>query len=216
MTATLTKVCTKCLGTKPIAEFHRDSQKRDGRYPSCRSCESGRPYSPDRQREYYVANRERIRQRKMARHRADPSIAREQARASRGRRLAKVRATNAAYRAANRRKRSEQAAVYARAHPESRRAYEAARRARKRGLSPSDKKAHFEYVKWTRTARAVPCYWCRRQTKKGARHIDHIIALSAGGTDAPANLCVACPSCNIRKGAKSPAEFAGQSEIAFS
>lgn len=46
------------------------------------------------------------------------------------------------------------------------------------------------------------CEYCRlAQSGSFARfHVDHIIALKHGGTDADDNLCLACPECNAHKG----------------
>ena len=43
---------------------------------------------------------------------------------------------------------------------------------------------------------------CRYCGSADAHHIDHIIPISAGGTDDIDNLAAACPSCNARKGVK--------------
>lgn len=90
---------------------------------------------------------------------------------------------------------------------------DALRRARELGAATGDRKAYAEFVRWSRTTPRVPCYWCRKNTKPGHRHLDHVIPLSKGGADAVANLCVSCPPCNLRKNAKMPEEFAGQSEL---
>jgi 5-methylcytosine-specific restriction endonuclease McrA len=53
------------------------------------------------------------------------------------------------------------------------------------------------------------CYWC--QQAYGAHpHRDHIWPLALGGSNGPENICFACPSCNLKKGAKTPMEFAGR------
>lgn len=46
------------------------------------------------------------------------------------------------------------------------------------------------------------CEYCRlSQSGSFARfHVDHIIALKHGGTDADDNLCLACPDCTAHKG----------------
>jgi hypothetical protein len=51
------------------------------------------------------------------------------------------------------------------------------------------------------------CEYCRlAQSSSFARfHVDHIIALKHGGTDADDNLCLACPDCNAHKGENVPA-----------
>ncbi len=50
------------------------------------------------------------------------------------------------------------------------------------------------------------CYYCGSLLGEN-RHIDHKIPLVRGGTNWPANLCLACPTCNLRKNAKTPQEF---------
>lgn len=53
------------------------------------------------------------------------------------------------------------------------------------------------------------CYWCGAKTGD-AYHIDHVIPLSAGGSDGPENMVAACAFCNLSKGAKHPMDFGGR------
>lgn len=53
------------------------------------------------------------------------------------------------------------------------------------------------------------CWWCGNPIK-GTPHLDHKIALAAGGSNDAGNLCYACASCNLSKQTKSPGEFAGR------
>jgi 5-methylcytosine-specific restriction endonuclease McrA len=53
------------------------------------------------------------------------------------------------------------------------------------------------------------CAYCKCKIGPD-RHIDHIKALSRGGSNWPSNLQALCPSCNIRKNAKDPIVFAQQ------
>lgn len=53
------------------------------------------------------------------------------------------------------------------------------------------------------------CWWCSKPVAQ-KYHVDHRIPLSRGGTNAPENLCIACPSCNLSKGAKLPQEWNGR------
>ncbi|MDM8524197.1 HNH endonuclease signature motif containing protein [Desulfococcaceae bacterium HSG8] len=47
------------------------------------------------------------------------------------------------------------------------------------------------------------CYCLSSEENCGLRmHVDHIIPESAGGGSSPDNLCLACFSCNVYKGAK--------------
>ena len=41
----------------------------------------------------------------------------------------------------------------------------------------------------------------------GDYHVDHVIPLILGGSNGPENLVIACPRCNLSKGAKMPHEF---------
>ena len=45
------------------------------------------------------------------------------------------------------------------------------------------------------------CEYCRmHQSLQGATfHVEHVMPRSTGGSDDPANLCLACPSCNLHK-----------------
>lgn len=52
------------------------------------------------------------------------------------------------------------------------------------------------------------CAYCRTKLMKGNCHVDHIIALSKGGTNDRRNLQLTCEPCNLSKHAKDPIEFA--------
>lgn len=51
------------------------------------------------------------------------------------------------------------------------------------------------------------CYWCGDNCADNY-HIDHYEPLSKGGTHEIENLVIACQTCNLRKNAKDPYEFA--------
>jgi hypothetical protein len=55
---------------------------------------------------------------------------------------------------------------------------------------------------------AGKCDWCTFSLLGQSFEIDHIIALSVGGSNTPENLALACPDCNRGKSAKHPARFA--------
>ena len=54
------------------------------------------------------------------------------------------------------------------------------------------------------------CAYCRVSLKSRVYHIDHITALSRGGTNLRSNLQLLCQPCNQSKHAKDPIVFAQQ------
>jgi 5-methylcytosine-specific restriction endonuclease McrA len=55
-------------------------------------------------------------------------------------------------------------------------------------------------------AQGHSCYYCDVPLF-GVYHVDHMTPISRGGSNWPENLCIACPTCNISKGAKTAEEF---------
>jgi len=53
------------------------------------------------------------------------------------------------------------------------------------------------------------CFWCGEPVPKRGYHVDHVVPLALGGSNAPENLVIACSTCNHRKHSKHPMEFAG-------
>lgn len=51
-------------------------------------------------------------------------------------------------------------------------------------------------------------YSCAYCWAYGAHHLDHVTPLKLGGADVESNIVPACQSCNLRKGARSLAEWA--------
>jgi len=50
------------------------------------------------------------------------------------------------------------------------------------------------------------CWWCG-VALNGVFHRDHRIPLTRGGSNAPENLCLTCPKCNLSKNNKLPSEW---------
>lgn len=96
--------------------------------------------------------------------------------------------------------------AWQKAHPERMKTKKRNRRAREIGASGKHTAADVANIRRMQNDRcAEPT--CRVKLK-GKGHVDHIIALARGGTNEPKNLQLLCPSCNSRKWAKDPIEFA--------
>ena len=54
------------------------------------------------------------------------------------------------------------------------------------------------------------CQWCGEGLVRHAFELDHVVSLKGGGANTGANLALACPDCNRRKGQKHPARFAAE------
>jgi 5-methylcytosine-specific restriction endonuclease McrA len=51
------------------------------------------------------------------------------------------------------------------------------------------------------------CYWCKKVTFAGERHVDHKEPLASGGAHVAGNLCITCAECNLSKNDRCPHEF---------
>lgn len=54
--------------------------------------------------------------------------------------------------------------------------------------------------------------WCRKDIRN-KRHLDHIIPIALGGLNDRRNLQILCPTCNLKKSAKHPIDFAQQNGL---
>lgn len=83
-------------------------------------------------------------------------------------------------------------------------------RARKRALRLGAPKAPREFTASDIIARYKEqngrCFWCGADTGS-SYHIDHLIPLCRGGTNAEENMVVSCQRCNDSKGSLTPKEF---------
>lgn len=201
MTEMTEKRCPHCRRTLPLAEFNRDRSKSGGRRWCCRDCEGAYRRAHRQKRNaanvvYYAAHQEEYRAYRIAHHEE---------------RLLSARLYRASY--PERRRISNKA--YHDAHPERSGINNAKRRARLQGATIGDAKGLRLAYNSIRTTPRLRCYWCQEPVPVGERHADHIAPLAKGGAHAAWNLVCSCARCNNSKGAKFPAEFVGQGELAF-
>lgn len=120
--------------------------------------------------------------------------------------LAQARKASREYYAAHREQIQERIMRWHKEHPESHRAADARRRARKLGNggthTADDIKRQGQAQKWR-------CWWCGDNCEE-EYHADHLVPLSRGGHNDISNIVVACPTCNLSKHDKMPDEWAGR------
>lgn len=166
---------------------------------------------------YYEANKDRLNKQKRGYYRRNHSARREQAAEYRMKNAEIIKAQNKVYRQKYKTRLSSRAREwYQRDKEKYRLRHQTWRRqnkerckilsnryrARKLNASGTFTEIH---LNWKLELQGGLCYYCREEL--GAFHIEHKIPLSKGGTEWPANICLACPSCNRRKSDKSFWEF---------
>ena len=109
------------------------------------------------------------------------------------------------YRDATREKQKQWSDAWAAKNPDKIRAskhnYKVKRRVAEKAGIP-----HGELTKWIKGAVKV-CYWCGKDCKQ-TYQVDHYQPLARGGDHKIENLVIACATCNNRKKARDPYEFA--------
>jgi 5-methylcytosine-specific restriction endonuclease McrA len=133
----------------------------------------------------------------------DPDMALAKDRAKREADRDGCRRRTRAWQAKNRERIKVYAEWYAKTFPEKRKASYKNAQAQRRGAIGKYTVKDIERI---RIAQRNRCAYCRSVTDE--LHIDHIIPIARGGTNWPANIQLACPSCNMRKKAKLPEAFA--------
>ena len=62
-------------------------------------------------------------------------------------------------------------------------------------------------IKWLLEKQKYKCVYCKKSVRN-KYHVDHIIAISKGGSNSRENLQILCPFCNMSKHDKDPIEYA--------
>lgn len=186
------KRCRKCGVVKPLDDYNRNKNTRDGLQYHCRECtnETSRVWreeNPERSREASRAwaenNRERSRANARAWARANPERRRE---------------NNRAWRGVNKERQRGNMRAWQQANPEKCHAAQHRRRARKACAVPQ---------RWTvdhTLGDPLACWWCGRGLLGATAHVDHVMPIRLGGPAETANEVMSCADCNHSKNAKHP------------
>ena len=231
----ITKQCSKCKSVQPVANFGNQKARKDGLNPWCRSCKriASKAHVPkDIERHkaikkaYKEANKERMKPYYAAYYQANkemynaasaewakrhPEKRLEWAMADYYRNRDKRLAKNKEWRKKNKSGQQEYRSLYRQKKPELLAALSRNYKARKRNASGTH---NGNDIKKLLIAQRHLCVYCKKKVMVDY-HVDHVVALSKGGSNSVENLQILCPTCNIKKGNKDPAEFAKQFGMLF-
>lgn len=183
------KVCPRCKKEKSIAEFCKGYCKQCNKEYHQSRYILNRQKVLDRSKKYRIDNIEKCKKRSIDWQKNNPDKFRENQRKYRKSHLEQRRTYNNEWRNKNK----EKAAIHI--HN---------RRARKLGNGGSSYTK--DDVKQLIVFQKQKCAICEILIKSNY-HIDHIIPLSKGGSNAKENIQLLCPSCNLSKNARDPIEF---------
>lgn len=158
---------------------------------------------------HYAANREPVLARTKAYHlseagRAARRVSNERAKLT----PEKGRAKSLRYLEKNRPAARSRKAAWAQQNPEKVKVGANRRRARRLNSDGSHTAADIREIFVAQRKRCAYCRIDLTSLPLGERHVDHIVALSRGGTNDRRNLQILCELCNLKKHAKHPLRFA--------
>lgn len=192
------KRCTKCGEDKPRSEFHKRSASKDGLFPHCKSCWL------ERCRRFHAENRDVVNARVAVYAKANPKKIKAKAKRQYEENKEHVLARHAAWRKANPDYHKDRDRREYDANPERWRRASAKYRATLKG------NGHEPYQRIDIYDRDEGvCHLCGGFVEWDDFSIDHVIPISKGGPDTPANVATSHLLCNLSRGAK-PLNRGGQ------
>jgi len=215
MAPTALKCCSRCGVEKPADAANFDSYTSRGKKLQrlfCRECFNARTRAyraanPEKAKEWdrrnWEKNREQKRQYKKRKwaegdKRANVERVKEWRRQNPEKEHAMWKRTYEKHK----HKHTARTTRWAKENPEARAAIRDRRRAREVGASGDYTK---DDVRALLKVYGRACFYCSTSLTKF--HVDHFIPLARGGSNAPDNLRLSCPSCNFSKGARMPWEW---------
>jgi outer membrane PBP1 activator LpoA protein len=227
----VTKICTQCCEEKPITEFYKNKVSKDFHKTQCKKCytsnriEYNKSYQElnkeklsESWKAYRESNKEKISERNKTWYEANKEYKLERDKIRRSENKEVIAAQKKAWNEANKERNVEYAKIYreknretlsanqktwCKENPERRAAHYRTKRAR-RNLAPGSHTS--SDISNLYNLQKGKCACCLKSIKKGYQ-VDHIVALSKGGSNDKYNLQLLCAPCNLFKRAKDPIKF---------
>lgn len=232
------KTCTKCKKEYHATNeyFAKHKKSKSGLRPECKKCvrlyyqanrtrileyaQSNREHRREYMREWHNANAEYERDYRLKNRERISEYCRKYRIANRERINAHAREYNLAHRdykrewqIANRerisKKRREYRMVNSNLFKLIDRVHHHRRRALKQSSTPEGEHFTVADERLQYRSQKGKCWHCYKKIV-GTYHVDHLVPLAKGGTNAPNNIVISCPECNLSKGAKTVAEWKGK------
>jgi 5-methylcytosine-specific restriction endonuclease McrA len=191
------KICSTCKASKPFEEFYINKRTLDGYCYQCKKCQiiynkKWIEKNPEKKQIYIEKNISRFYAWNAKWRAENPE---------------KIKERDAKYYKKNAEKIKEKKRIYRKENPEIISVARHRYRALKRNASGSYNK---EDIQFLFISQRGLCAMCREDIKKQKHHVDHIMPLARQGTNDKTNLQLLCPTCNRKKSAKHPVDFAQQ------
>lgn len=194
MSAENSKRCSACGETKPADAFNKSGA---GLHSYCREC------SRAKSRAYHSANAEKIAANNAARRAANLEKEKAKQAAWYRKNSERAKAAAAKWRTEFPDRARSTCAKWRAANPDTVADIRRRRRAREKGADGAHTAKDIQALHRLQQGK---CACCRKALPKHY-HVDHIVALSKGGTNDRLNLQLLCPPCNLSKSARDPVEF---------
>lgn len=201
-----TKRCPRCMQEKPLTEFGKSRQAKNGHYPICKSCvsiEGRKRNNTDRMREYKREWARKNTENAKKYYLANSEIIKAKVKKWRNENRERHNAWNRQWSANNKEHERLKTLRYRQKNPGMHMAQQQRRRAMKSGAPIND----FTRAQWVAMQILCDhrCAYCGKR-RKGKLTQDHIQPLSNGGSHTLSNIVPACRNCNSRKGSRPAAK----------
>ena len=211
------KRCSKCGREYPATaeHFHRQSRSKDGLARRCKVCvsewgchyyEANAEWIKGKSRQWRESNLQKAKDTDRRRYEENPERKKASARRYREAHPEKQKEYARRYREANAEKVREINRRWRVANPGRAAAIRHRRRARK---VEAGGRHTAEDIRLQYEGQNGRCWWCGCKLDD-TYHIDHRIPLARGGSNDASNIVIACPTCNLSKGARLPQEWNGR------